>query len=137
MSRLLCAAAIGLTLVSAGCCMCDSPHDYCGPTFLGGCGEPCMEFERYGSAISNGHCPYHCGHGHCETCGDVTEGPVETVPAGVPAEMYYDEDAPSPPGMSSRPMRRASARRALYEPPSVPQPRGSSRTAAGPIKAAP
>ena len=34
-----------------GCAYCASPHDYCGPTFNGGC-DDCLADERYGSILS-------------------------------------------------------------------------------------
>jgi hypothetical protein len=114
---------IGLALISTGCCMCDSPYDYCGPTFLGECGEPCMCHERYGSAISDGHCGFYCHAGGCQECGEVIEGPTEAEPEETPSEMYYEEGAAPMAAARPRTACRPSAIRALYEPPSVPQPK--------------
>jgi hypothetical protein len=51
-----CLAAIGLAILSSGCAQCQSPYDYCGPTFLGpkcpGEGDPCFFCERAGSILA-------------------------------------------------------------------------------------
>lgn len=42
-------------LVTAGCCMCAGPYDYCAPTFTGQsdeCGDDCRPHARLGSAFS-------------------------------------------------------------------------------------
>jgi hypothetical protein len=118
MSRAISLVAIGLALSATGCCMCASPYDYCGPTFLGECGEPCMCHERYGSAISPGHCPFHCDGCGCEECGEVTEGPgeiiegpTEAAPEEVPSEMYYEEGKKPTPSTGPS-VRRASTKQA-------------------------
>ena len=43
---------VSLVAVTAGCAMCASPYDYCGPTFTGECGEECRPNVRAGSILS-------------------------------------------------------------------------------------
>ena len=124
MSRAIYLMAIGLALGSTGCCMCASPYDYCGPTFQGECGEPCMCHERYGSAISDGHCGFYCEAGGCDECGESVEGPGEFIegpgefiegptdaaPEEGPPEMYYEEGKMPTPATGSPSVRRATAK---------------------------
>ena len=49
------AAVVALSALSSGCCMCDAPYDYCGPTFLGDDCDQCMTDERVGSVLSGSH----------------------------------------------------------------------------------
>ncbi|MBN1908969.1 MAG: hypothetical protein JW818_04455 [Pirellulales bacterium] len=53
MSRVLFALiAVGLIAGATGCTMCAHPYDYCGPTFMGGCGEQCDPDYVAGSILS-------------------------------------------------------------------------------------
>lgn len=47
---------LSLAAIAAGCRMCASPFDYCGPTFTGQCCEECLSTARAGSILS-GHMP--------------------------------------------------------------------------------
>jgi hypothetical protein len=48
--------AVSSLLAASGCAMCQSPYDYCPPTFLGpkcpGAGDPCFLAERAGSILA-------------------------------------------------------------------------------------
>ena len=46
-----------LVAASAGCRMCASPYDYCGPTSTGECGQGCCPNARQGSILSPGAQP--------------------------------------------------------------------------------
>jgi hypothetical protein len=62
MIRALSALAVaGLCVVSAGCAVCASPYDDCGPTFLGGCDEHCATDDRAGSIITGYEGEYVAG----------------------------------------------------------------------------
>ncbi len=50
-TRLVLALSL-LACAAAGCTMCQSPYDYCGPTFTGQPGEPCCPDARAGSILS-------------------------------------------------------------------------------------
>lgn len=50
--KLLLLSGLILALHSSGCCMCDAPYDYCGPTFLGGPCEECLPDARMNSAFT-------------------------------------------------------------------------------------
>lgn len=84
-------AGLGLSTLAAGCCMCDAPYDYCGPTFLARPGEECVSDARMNSAFTP-YVPYAVGH--------PTEV-IEGVPPGAtfeaaPAEAGRTEaDSPS------------------------------------------
>ena len=43
-----------LVAATAGCRMCASPYDYCGPTSTGECGQGCCPNARQGSILSPG-----------------------------------------------------------------------------------
>jgi len=45
---------LGLLVVAAGCTMCASTYDECGPTFAGGYGQQCRPYGRAGSNLSGG-----------------------------------------------------------------------------------
>jgi hypothetical protein len=49
---LLVVAALGLVALAAGCTMCASPYDYCGPTFTGCGDQPCDPIGRAGSIMA-------------------------------------------------------------------------------------
>ena len=44
---------VGLIALATGCTMCAHPYDYCGPTFMGQCGESCAPDARAGSILSD------------------------------------------------------------------------------------
>ena len=46
-----------LVAATAGCRMCASPYDYCGPTSTGECGQGCCPSVRQGSILSPGAQP--------------------------------------------------------------------------------
>ena len=43
---------LGLLMIAAGCTMCASPYDECGPTVGGGCPQQCWSNARAGSILS-------------------------------------------------------------------------------------
>ena len=63
-------ATLTLLAGSTGCRMCAHPFDYCGPTFTGGCGEPCGCDVRAGSILSGGKV----------TTAEMSEAPLMPVP---------------------------------------------------------
>jgi hypothetical protein len=82
-------AALSLIASAAGCCMCDAPYDYCGPTFLGRPGEECVTDARMNSAFTP-YVPF------VAVSGEVVEGGVvapEAVEPGTPSGA--DESSPS------------------------------------------
>jgi hypothetical protein len=97
--KLLLPAGLSLVFWATGCCLCDAPYDYCGPTFLGGPCEECVTDARMNSVFD----PYPGPLG-----GEVIhEGPYQhsvldaagPQPVPPPADQSPDVDAPmSPPG---------------------------------------
>ncbi|OHB83386.1 MAG: hypothetical protein A2V98_12435 [Planctomycetes bacterium RBG_16_64_12] len=75
--------AIALVGMAAGCRMCASPYDYCGPTFTGACGEECSQTARSGSVLSGYVAPYP-DDGYLQ----------EPVLPGDETALYNDEAAP-------------------------------------------
>ena len=75
-------------LSAAGCCMCDHPYDFCGPTNVDG---ESFAFTRRGSALSYG-AAYGAPAEYVEEVPAAAQGPAQG-PAG--DERYYD-DAPRP-----------------------------------------
>jgi len=45
-------SVVALVALTAGCTMCASPHDDCGPTYTGECGAQCAPNARGGSILS-------------------------------------------------------------------------------------
>jgi hypothetical protein len=90
-------SGLGLAFWAAGCCMCDAPYDYCGPTFLGGPCTECVTDARMNSVFN----PYPDAY-----YGDVVPGPpVEQSvlqPAGQPP--VPDPNAPTPDVEAPAPM---------------------------------
>jgi hypothetical protein len=79
-------AVVPLTTLAAGCCMCDAPYDYCGPTFLARPGEECCSDVRMNSAFT----PY-------PAYVDVpVEGMIEGVAPAVPGEASPSDAPPNP-----------------------------------------
>jgi len=54
---ILALSVLCLVVVASGCRMCAHPYDYCGPTFMGRCGESCDWKARAGSILSPGGAP--------------------------------------------------------------------------------
>jgi hypothetical protein len=50
--KLLLLAGLSLSFLATGCCLCDAPYDYCGPTFLGGPCEECVTDARMNSVFT-------------------------------------------------------------------------------------
>lgn len=122
----------GLLAMLAGCRMCASPYDYCGPTYgvencddgCGACGVGCSVTDRRGSILSAGGCSgcgydggYGSGYGETwqdgqgmpsqgEVIYEGTQPPAETVPANPTTDDVPNEAMrPTPdPRMSRRPM---------------------------------
>src|SRR5687767_12548668 len=44
-------SALALAFWATGCCMCDAPYDYCGPTYCGGPCDYCAD-ARFNSAFN-------------------------------------------------------------------------------------
>lgn len=78
---------------SSGCTMCQSPYDYCGPTFVGGCGDCCNPDERLGS-ILGGH--YYTPRYVPPPIYDRDPAPRGGAANGRPrsddSEFYYDDE---------------------------------------------
>ena len=95
-------AGLGLLTLASGCCMCDAPYDYCGPTFLAAPGEECVCDARVNSAFT----PYLPVDGYGLIEGALPPGavpgpvPPGAVPGGVP-------EAPTPPVDPAAPMLEA------------------------------
>ncbi|HUT94256.1 MAG TPA: hypothetical protein VMY37_32655 [Thermoguttaceae bacterium] len=51
--------SLSLVVMAAGCRMCASPYDDCGPTFTGQCAEDCAPMARAGSILSGYFPPTH------------------------------------------------------------------------------
>jgi hypothetical protein len=50
--------ALTMLVATAGCRICSSPYDYCGPTFTGECGGECCPTARAGSIFSGHMAPF-------------------------------------------------------------------------------
>lgn len=87
--KLLLLAVVPLTTLAAGCCMCDAPYDYCGPTFLARPGEECCSDVRMNSAFA----PYPVYAGPPE--GVVIEGVAPATPGTPNATEMPEEASPS------------------------------------------
>jgi hypothetical protein len=113
--------ALGLGLPSMGCCLCASPYDYCGPTYTGECGEPCLVNERMGSNLSGPMVTHALYEGEAPTDGEPSpadeqqdENQSNDQGENVEPDSYYDleEDAETePPAPSGRTTSKPSARR--------------------------
>lgn len=118
----------GLLAMLAGCRMCASPYDYCGPTYgvencddgCGECGVGCSLTDRRGSILSAGGYGGESYGGESWQEGDYTDGqsipregeiiyegtqpPAEAVPAEPLPESNDEAMRPTPdPRMSRRP----------------------------------
>ena len=110
-SKLLLLAALAVIGSGAGCCMCDAPYDYCGPTFLGAPGEECVTDARMNSVFT----PYpgppagHVVHG--PPMESVLQQPSsDEAPAmGTPVEAPMNQPLQPaiPPSMTQGPPTRA------------------------------
>lgn len=80
-----------LAIAAAGCTMCDSPYDYCGPTFTGQAGEPCCPNARAGSVLS----PPLDTVGESELAPSETPTATEKEPSPTPAAAPKPQPAPS------------------------------------------
>jgi hypothetical protein len=89
---------------TTGCCLCDAPYDYCGPTFMGGPGEECVTGARMNSAFN----PMPGAWG-----GDVVQEAAEPQSVLQPQSDEPGDTAPQamPPDMQS-PMPMPTAPRA-------------------------
>ena len=78
---------VGWAAAATGCTMCSSPYYECGPTFNGGCPQPCKSIARAGSAFS----------------GMPASAPGATDSESIPGEVLsvddraVDQSPPSPP----------------------------------------
>lgn len=101
--KLLRLAGLSLAFWATGCCMCDAPYDYCGPTFLGGPCEECVTDARMNSAFT----PYPgplagevVHDGYTEQSVLEPAGPPSGAP---PAAQAPDVESPMAPPMSPPP----------------------------------
>lgn len=93
--KLFLLSGLSLVLWGAGCCMCDAPYDYCGPTFLGGPCTECVTDARMNSVFNPYPGPF---------VGEVVPGgpPDQSVlqesgePNAAPADAQPDVEAPPP-----------------------------------------
>lgn len=90
--KLIAWAGLLFAACSAGCCMCDAPYDYCGPTFLAEPGQDCYCDARMNSVFTpyapyGGNGEYYDGE-YVE--GDAMHAPQVPTPAGPP-----DDGSPS------------------------------------------
>ena len=84
--KLFLLAGVGIISWTTGCCMCDAPYDYCGPTFLGGpCGE-CVTDARMNSVFNPYPTPY--------AAGPIIEGPDGPIDQPV---LQQTNEPPAPP----------------------------------------
>lgn len=107
--KLLKAAGMGLAVWTTGCCMCDAPYDYCGPTFLGG---PC-EYWTVDARVNSAFTP-HPGLYHGEYVeGDVPPQSVLQSPeADAPTDSLEPPPMP-PPQPSPSPTTQAPRARSI------------------------
>jgi hypothetical protein len=86
MARLVAASFAVLLLASAaGCSMCQSCYDYCGPVYEG-CGEACNPGYRAGSILSPGGHPGQIVSMESGEPSMMGEQMVEPTPAPTPAK---------------------------------------------------
>ena len=96
MMRALSAWALaGICIVSAGCAVCASPYDECGPTFLGGCDEHCVTDDRAGSIIS-GHAGAYASAATPTPAADPAEEVTRPEPIPDPGMQQSPEEPPPP-----------------------------------------
>jgi len=101
---ILALSVLCLVVVASGCRMCAHPYDYCGPTFMGRCGESCDWKARSGSILSPGGMPMGSEHPHPELI-----SPEPYVMSG-PAPGVEEPAAEIAPKSSSRPVLSASSK---------------------------